>query len=171
MRERDKKMDLLRQHTDYAFRLLVALAQAPGKAISTRALASEGSVPYQFASKIMQKLHEQGLVESVMGPFGGFRLARPAEKVTLLEIIEAVQGPVVVNTCLLGQDTCQRRNICPVRNKLETLQETMVDYLRSVTLANMVADGVELAKQSKKEIKIKNENQKPGQSRSFGKSS
>jgi len=46
----------------------------------------------------------------------------------------------------------------------------MVDYLRSVTLADMVADGVELAKQSKKEIKIKNENQKPGQSRSFGKS-
>ncbi|HAV41173.1 MAG TPA: Rrf2 family transcriptional regulator, partial [Acidobacteria bacterium] len=98
-------MDFLRQHTDYAFRLLVALAQAPGKAISSRTLASEGSVPYQFASKIMQKLHEQGLVESVMGPFGGFRLARTAEKVTLLEIIEAVQGQVVVNTCLLGQDT------------------------------------------------------------------
>lgn len=171
MRERDKKMDFLRQHTDYAFRLLVALAQTPGKAIATRALASEGSVPYHFASKILQKLHEEGLVESVMGPFGGFRLARPAEKVTLLEIIEAVQGPVVVNTCLLGQDTCQRRNICPVRDKLESLQKTMVDYLRSVTLADIVADGVELAKQSKKEIKIKNENQKPGQSRSFGKSS
>jgi DNA-binding IscR family transcriptional regulator len=59
---------------------------------------------------------------------------------------------------------------CPVRDKLESLQKTMVDYLGSVTLANMVADGVELAKQSKKEIKIKNENKKPGQSRSFGKS-
>ncbi|MFA4925652.1 MAG: Rrf2 family transcriptional regulator [Candidatus Aminicenantales bacterium] len=148
-------MDFLRQPTDYAFRLLVALAQAPGKPISSRTLASEGSVPYQFASKIMQKLHEQSLVESIMGPFGGFRLARPAEQVTLLEIIEAVQGPVVVNTCLLGQDTCQRRNICPVRDKLESLQKTMVDYLGSVTLADMVADGTKLAKQFKKGDKNK----------------
>jgi len=143
-------MNLLRQHTDYAFRLLVALAQAPRKPISTRVLASEADVPYQFASKIMQKLHEQGLVESVMGPFGGFRLARPAEKVTLLEIIEAVQGPVVVNTCLLGQDTCQRRNICPVRDKLESLQKTMVDYLRSVRLADLVASKIKLVKKAKK---------------------
>lgn len=143
-------MNLLRQHTDYAFRLLVALAQAPGKPISTRVLASEADVPYQFASKIMQKLHEQGLVESVMGPFGGFRLARPAEKVTLLEIIEAVQGPVVVNTCLLGQDTCQRRHICPVRDKLESLQETMVDYLQSVRLADLVASKIKLVKKAKK---------------------
>jgi Rrf2 family protein len=143
-------MDFLRQHTDYAFRLLVALAQAPDKPISSRTLASEGGVPYQFASKIMQKLHEQGLVESVMGPFGGFRLARPAEQVTLLEIIEAVQGPVVVNACLLGQDTCQRRNICPVRDKLESLQKTMVDYLQSVSLADLVASKIKLVKNAKK---------------------
>jgi len=143
-------MDLVRQPTDYAFRLLAALAQAPGKPISSRTLASEGDVPYQFASKIMQKLHEQGLVQSVMGPFGGFRLARPAEKVTLLEIIEAVQGPVVVNTCLLAQDTCQRRHICPVRDKLESLQKTMVDYLQSVTLADLVTNKIKLNKKAKK---------------------
>jgi Rrf2 family protein len=148
-------MDLVRQPTDYAFRLLVALAQAPDRTVSTRSLASEGGVSYQFASKIMQTLHDQGLVASVMGPFGGFRLARPAEKVTLLEIIEAVQGPVVVNTCLLGQDTCQRRHICPVRDKLESLQKTMVDYLRSVTLADLVASKIKLVKKAKKGDKNK----------------
>jgi Rrf2 family protein len=143
-------MNLLRQDTDYAFRLLVALAQDPGKLISTRALAAETEIPCQFASKIMQKLHDGGLVESVMGPRGGFRLARPAGKVNLLEIIEVVQGPVVMNTCLLGQDACQRKDICPVSDKLGALQNMMNGYLRSITLAALVARKLNLAEQTTK---------------------
>ncbi|HRD01028.1 MAG TPA: Rrf2 family transcriptional regulator [Candidatus Saccharicenans sp.] len=164
-------MNLVRQHTDYAFRLLVALAQAPGKPISTRTLASAADVPYQFASKIMQKLHEEGLVESVMGPFGGFHLVEPDEKVNLLKIIEAVQGPVVINTCLLGQEACPRSAICPIRTRLEALQTMMIDYLQSVTLADLTAGRLKPSKKAKEKEGNKNEHQKFSQSRNSGKSS
>ena len=166
-------MNLVRQHTDYAFRLLVALSQAPGKPISTRTLASAADVPYQFASKIMQKLHEEGLVESVMGPFGGFRLVQPSEQVNLLKIIEAVQGPVVINSCLLGQEACPRSTICPIRTRLEALQTMMIDYLQSVSLADLTTGRLKASKNAKEKRKEgdKNERQKFAQSGNSGKSS
>ncbi len=142
-------MNIFRQNTDYAFRLLVALAQDPSKPISTRALAAKTGVPYQFASKIMQKLHGQGLVESTMGPQGGFRIGRPAEKVNLLEIIEVVQGPVIIKTCLLGEDACPWQENCPVSDKLKALQKIMDNYLKSITLADLVAEKIKLTRQKK----------------------
>ena len=77
-------MNLLRQNTDYAFRMLVGLGKRHGELVNVRVLAEESQVPQQFAAKIMQKLHDEGIVESVMGPRGGFRLAKHPSGIDLL---------------------------------------------------------------------------------------
>jgi Rrf2 family transcriptional regulator, iron-sulfur cluster assembly transcription factor len=138
-------MNLLRQNTDYAFRMLVGLGKRHGELVNVRSLAEECRVPYQFAAKIMQKLHDEGIVESVMGPRGGFRLARHPSGIDLFDVIRIVQGPIVLNTCLLGEDACERKANCPISGKLAGLQTIMEAYLRGVTLDDLLAGNANLA--------------------------
>lgn len=142
-------MNLLRQNTDYAFRMLVGLGKRGGELVNVRLLAEESQVPYQFAAKIMQKLHDEGIVESVMGPRGGFRLARHPSGIELFEVIRIVQGPVVLNTCLLGDHACERKNDCPITAKLAGLQTIMEAYLRGITLDDLLAGNVDIAQMGK----------------------
>ena len=128
-------MNVVRQDTDYALRILVNLADRYGRgAVSTKVLAEEGDISYQFACKIMQKLHSAKLVASHMGPRGGFSLSNPPSKVNLLAVIEAVQGPLSLNKCLLTDDACRRKPKCPVSGKLGQLQEYIESFLGGVTL-------------------------------------
>jgi Rrf2 family transcriptional regulator, iron-sulfur cluster assembly transcription factor len=83
-------------------------------------------------------LHAAGLVESNMGPKGGFRLRRMPDEVSIQEVIEAIQGPLRLNRCLLGDGFCVRQDSCPVREKMSHLQEQMDGYLKSVTLGELV---------------------------------
>ena len=105
--------------------------------MSTLALSDEEDVSYQLACKLMQGLHKEGLVESDMGPKGGFRLARPPQEVPILAVIEAIQGPLRLNRCLLGDGACQRQDGCPIRARIGRLQEQMDQYLGAVTLGEL----------------------------------
>jgi len=135
-------VSLLRQNTDYALRVMVHLARSDTNGcISARTLAKEQEISYQFACKILQQLHEAKLVESTMGPRGGYRLSRPAEEITMRHVIEAVQVPVNLNRCMKGLATCPRQPICPVAEKLAVLQGQIENYLEGITLAQLTADG------------------------------
>lgn len=132
-------MDVLRRNTDYALRAMVHLAGCRGrKPVSTRQIASKEDISYQLACKLMQKLHNAGLIESTMGAKGGFRLNREPSEINLLEVIRAVQGPIKLNRCLSKEYECARREGCPVRKKLIELQVKMDEYLSGVTLNNLL---------------------------------
>jgi Rrf2 family protein len=144
-------MDILRRNTDYALRLAVNLAaHSEEEALSTRVLAEREDVSYQLACKLMQKLHAAGLVESDMGPKGGFRLSRTPEEIAIAEVIEAIQGPLRLNRCVLGRGVCPRYESCTVRTKIGELQEQMDQYLRSVTLGELVQNRRPQQKQTTK---------------------
>ena len=131
-------MDILRRNTDYALRLMIGLAgRYESGAVSTRSLAQEQEVSYQLACKLMQKLHDARLVDSCMGPKGGFRLARAPGQISLLEVVEVIQGPVRLNRCLMSECACPRGAGCPVRAKITELQGHMEQYLRHVTIGDL----------------------------------
>lgn len=132
-------VDVVRRNTDYALRLLVNLAKNQnGGPVSTRAAAKEEGVPYQLACKLMQKLHKSELVESCMGPKGGFRLGREPSQVSLREVVETIQGPISVNRCLMVAGACQRQRDCGARAKLGELQQVVRDYLDRITLDELL---------------------------------
>jgi len=135
-------MDILRRNTDYALRLMVGLTrhQENQGSVSTRLLAEEQAVSYQLACKLMQQLHEAKLVASCMGPKGGFRLSRSPAAISLLEIIEVVQGPLSLNRCLLQAGACPRAKMCPMRGKIDELQGRMGEYLGGITLEELASD-------------------------------
>jgi Rrf2 family protein len=114
---------------------MVGLArQDSNDPLSTRQLAKEQDIPYQLACKILQKLHNAKLVESCMGPNGGFRLSREPSKISLLDVIAAIQGPVRLNRCLLGVSECPRRPKCAVSKRLAELQKHIDGYFGAITL-------------------------------------
>lgn len=132
-------MDILRRNTDYALRLMVSLAKHGRDAsVSTRSLAQEQDVPYQLACKLMQQLHAGKLVESCMGARGGFRLDREPGRISLLDVVEVIQGRLSLNRCLLSKTCCPRIATCPVRAKMGELQGQMEEYLGKVTLADLI---------------------------------
>ncbi|OHB53300.1 MAG: hypothetical protein A2Y07_00585 [Planctomycetes bacterium GWF2_50_10] len=131
-------MNLIRQETDYALRLMGELGGAAGESISAKLAAAKAEVPYEFACKILQKLHEGGLVASVMGPRGGFKLARAASEITLLDVVSAVQGPMIVNNCVGTQACCGREDICPISIKMSELQAHVDQFFNGITLEDVL---------------------------------
>lgn len=132
-------MDIVRRNTDYALRAMVYLAEHYDEELaSARQISQKGDIPYQLACKLLQKLHNAKLVESRMGPKGGFRLSRTLSKIHLLEIIEAIQGRIQLSRCLLGEDICPHQKSCKVRTKLAELERSINSYLDSVTLEKIV---------------------------------
>jgi Rrf2 family iron-sulfur cluster assembly transcriptional regulator len=133
-------MDLIRRNTDYALRLTAALAGQydAGKVLSARVLSQDNNVPYTLACKLLQKFQQAGVVKSIMGPKGGFSLARRPSEITLLELIEIIQGNIRVNRCMAGPLTCPLRERCPLHPKLADLQEEIQRHLRNTTLAELI---------------------------------
>lgn len=133
-------MDLIRRDTDYAFRLAAELAAnyELDKPLSARTLAKDTLVSYTLTCKILQKMTHAGIVESVMGPKGGFRLAQKPENIPFGKVVEAIQGPVIVNRCLTGCFKCPLKRRCPARPKLAELQTQINGFLSELTLKEFI---------------------------------
>jgi Rrf2 family protein len=113
-------------------------------------------MPYQLTCKILQKLHNARLVDSCMGPKGGFRLSRKPSKISLLDVIVVIQGPVLLNRCLLGVSECPRRPRCAVSNRLAELQRHIDSYLGAITLDELSTS--RLMKKTKTNDKLRRKN-------------
>jgi len=129
-------MELIRRDTDYAFRFAAQLVGAYGEGclLSARVLAKDSEVPYALTCKILQKLAVAGIVKSTMGPKGGFQLSKKPETIEFKQVVEAIQGPVSVNKCLVSDYRCPLKSTCSVHPKLAVLQTTINDYLKGLTL-------------------------------------
>ncbi len=133
-------MDISRK-TDYALRMLTALVREPGGVISVRTAADANGVPYSFARSIQRDLAEAGIVESLRGARGGMRLVSAPSRVTLLSIVEAMQGPLVLSACeSCGPEcsACLRMASCHLNPIWAGAQELLESYLGSVTLEDIV---------------------------------
>lgn len=123
---------------EYAVRAALALAAAPpGSVLPLRDIGEAQEIPQSFLAKILQTLAREGLVVSRRGAQGGFTLARPAAAITLRDVIEAVDGPVSLNRCIVAPDACARSGTCPVHRVWCEAQERLMQVLGTVTLADL----------------------------------
>ncbi len=130
-------MAIIKRETDYAVRAMARLAH-DAESLPVSTLAREEDIPELFLRKIMQTLSRAGFVESRQGPFGGYHLARPPGEVTVLDILEAVQGPLVMNECFATPEVCGRVDFCPLRKRLAELQVELNASLDKMSLADIV---------------------------------
>jgi Rrf2 family protein len=123
---------------DYAIRGMVFLADEPKDKVSLiRDISSVTDVSPALSAKIFQHLNKIGLVRSYRGAGGGFQLARPAKDISLLEIIEAVDGPIAMNRCIIEKGSCGRESYCSVHPVWKTIQQKMKIDLSRVSLQQL----------------------------------
>jgi len=99
-----------------------------------REIARRMTVPQDFLAKILKQLVTRQLVASTRGAHGGYKLGRPARAISFLDVIEAVEGPVVVNLCQEGHDACRMARACTLYGVWKRGQEQMLDVYRTATL-------------------------------------
>jgi Rrf2 family protein len=132
-------MEIIKRNTDYALRALFSLAANYGKGVlSVRAIANKQNIPYPLACKLMQKLQKNKLLKSSAGPSGGYELAKSPGEISVLDIVEAIQGPVYFNLCLNGDFNCELSSNCPLQPKLIQLQKQTNESLKSITLEEIL---------------------------------
>jgi Rrf2 family transcriptional regulator, iron-sulfur cluster assembly transcription factor len=116
------------------------LASRPqGSVASLHEVGSAQDIPESFLAKILQSLVHSGLAESQRGAHGGFALARPADEITLREVVEAVDGPVAINICVTWPDQCPRSSECTMHRAWTLAQEQLLGALDGVCLAALAA--------------------------------
>ena len=128
------------QESDYAVRIVYCLARC-GRRRDARSISEEMCVTLRFSLKILGKLSGAGLVRSYKGNRGGYELARPAEQITLRDVIEAVEGPYRLTRCL-EEDSCSRGacGSCPFRKVFGQITDSVNARLAAVSFAALLAD-------------------------------
>jgi Rrf2 family iron-sulfur cluster assembly transcriptional regulator len=135
----DKRVHIIKSDTDYAMRMLVYLAMnGDAGPVSAAVLVKRQKIPMDFAYKILQKLGRANIVKSFKGPKGGFCLAQESQQITLLDVTETVQGPLVIRPCILDDDACPMRPTCPITARLKQLQKGLRESIQNLTLAEIV---------------------------------
>ena len=122
--------------------MLAELVREPSGVVSVRSAAEQNNVPYSFARSIQRDLVQAGVIESIRGSRGGMRLAADPASVTLLDVVEAVQGPLAISGCAAaGPDgeACPRAIACGYNPIWRGAQELLDSYLSSVTLAEALS--------------------------------
>lgn len=124
--------------TDYGTVVMTALAAAPGALRNAHELAAETHVAAPTVSKLLKQLGKSGLVESIRGAHGGYRLARSPERITVAEVVSALEGPIAVTQCAVHEGGCSIESHCGVRGNWRLINVAIRQALESVTLAQMV---------------------------------
>ena len=131
------------RRTDYGVRVILDLAMLEqGERAATQEIADRQNIPAPFLAKIISQLSFSGLVTTYRGAGGGVTLARPASDINLLEVIEALDGPVRLNRCALDPSLCPRDEICPVHDIWAQVQTDLTDVLSTTSFDALARDAI-----------------------------
>lgn len=111
-----------------------------GEAVSAKEVADSCGIPLPLLSKLLQKLGKKGFLVSEYGTNGGYRLARDPRLISALEVVRAIDGPVVLANCFTDTTSCDHSNRCSVRRPLKRIHEGILRLLDSVSIQDMLQD-------------------------------
>lgn len=139
-------MQITRQ-ADYAVRAVLYLAQIGAEErAATSQIAQEQGIPPSFLAKIVSQLSVAGILQTSRGARGGVSLARPAEQISVLEVVEAIDGPILLNDCVADDGAgCQFGQECPMRPVWCDAHRELVDRLGNTTFGQFVGSPVAVA--------------------------
>ncbi len=134
----------LTKKADYGLIALRHLAVNLGEtSASAKAIAECYGIPLPLLAKILQKLTKLGMLESLPGANGGYRLAREASQITALEVVRAIDGPIILTSCFTEHGECNHSEKCTVREPLRRVHEGILSLLNAITISDMSKESPE----------------------------
>lgn len=125
----------LSKRVEYALMAILHMANAQAGELSTsKGIAERYSIPSELLGKVLQALARASIVASSPGVHGGYRLAKPIERVTLGMVIEAVEGPVILANCQQDPESCEQFSTCSIREPVQHLHAQLVSYINAISL-------------------------------------
>ena len=135
----------INRQTDYAVRVVLALAKrGEGVRRSSADIQQEMLIPKAFMTRIVAQLSHHGLINTFPGRDGGLMLPRPASQITLKDVVEAFEGPILLSECMQvkGEDDCPFRTNCPVRSKWGRVQVAMMREMAAITFEDLAKEAL-----------------------------
>ena len=133
------------RQTDYAVRVILALAkQGEGARLSSSEIQRDMLIPQALMPRIVAQLARMGLVNTFPGREGGLMLPRPAAQITLRDVVEAFEGPILLSECLQakGEDDCPFQSHCPVRSKWGRVQVAMLREMAAISFESLAQEAL-----------------------------
>ena len=135
----------LTKKSDYGLIALRHLAVGPRKSsASTKEIAEAYKIPVQLLAKVLQSLSRAGFVVSEAGAAGGYKLSRDPRTITALEVIRAIDGPVLLASCFHDDASCHQHEVCTVKEPLRKVHEGILRLLDGISIFDLSTDGFEL---------------------------
>jgi Rrf2 family protein len=131
----------INQATDYSFRVVLYLSAQPrGEVVEANTIAQTQCIPMRYLFKIMPSLTRAGIITSQRGVGGGYMLAKDPAEISLLDVIEAIEGPIRLNRCLIDAQYCSKHGPpeCPVHNALAAIQQRLNAEFDRVKFADLL---------------------------------
>jgi len=135
----------INRQTDYAVRVILALAKSrKGLRLSSAGIQQQMLIPPALMSRIVAQLAHAGLLNTFPGRDGGLMLPRPASQITLRDVVEAFEGPILLSECLQakGEDDCPFRSNCPVSSKWGRVQVAMLREMAAITFEDLAQEAL-----------------------------
>ena len=136
---------MITRKTDYAIRCVLHLAASQKEVVMVNEIARERDIPKSFLAKILQNLAKAGIVQSTRGVKGGFKLAKKAAEISLLDVVESIEGPVSMNICAVDKTKCSQGSTCSVHPVWVDIRADVENRLKIINFEDLAT--------SKKSIK------------------
>jgi Rrf2 family protein len=131
----------LSKKADYGLIALSYMAEAGQRPIvSAREMAEQHDIPVELLAKVLQRLARRGVLTSVQGINGGYRLAREPQAISVADVVEAIDGPLTLTACSDRSDTCDQFAKCNIRDPLHRIRERIASALATCSVAELAAD-------------------------------
>jgi Rrf2 family protein len=139
----------LSKKADYALMAMKHLAvrgdRASHESSSAREIAEQYDIPIELMAKVLQRLVRRGLLVSHQGTRGGYQLARRPEKISVADVIQAIEGPVAVTACSTDEGQCEQFSKCNVRDPLFRVRDRILAALGECTIAELASEPAPLS--------------------------
>ncbi len=131
----------LTKRSDYGLIALRHLAVAgPSGVVTAKEISETYRIPQPLLSKVLQTLTRSGLLSAEQGAHGGYRLAKPADQITTLDVVRTIDGPVILTSCSSHSGTCDQNDFCTVKAPLGVVHDEILKLLDSITVADLSTD-------------------------------
>ncbi|HCC59511.1 MAG TPA: transcriptional regulator [Solibacterales bacterium] len=127
----------LTKKADYGLIALRHITVSPRAAASAKEISESYHIPLPLLAKVLQKLTREGLLQSVAGTNGGYKLARDPRRISALEVVQAIDGPTILTACFTAHGACDQSETCTVREPLRRVHEAILGLLADMTIWQM----------------------------------